>query len=80
MDVILAGQADRCPHASQTIFTSFSWQTLPKMQTPRADFGVVWVPDGRIFAIGGNAGPGGPTATVEVLDWCDVQAATTTGT
>ncbi len=49
------------------------------MQTPRADFGVVWVPDGRLFAIGGNAGPGGPTATVEVLDCCDVQATTTTG-
>ncbi len=50
------------------------------MQTPRADFGVVWVPDGRIFAIGGNAGPGGPTATVEVLHCGDVQTATTTGT
>ncbi len=49
------------------------------MQTQRADFGVVWVPDGRIFAIGGNAGPSGPTATVEVLHCSDGQTATTTG-
>ncbi len=48
------------------------------MQTPRSDFGVVWVPDGRIFAIGGNTGPDGTTATVEMLDCCDAQATTTT--
>ncbi len=47
------------------------------MQTPRTNFGLVWVPDGRIFAIGGNTGPEGTTATVEMLDRCDVQSATT---
>ncbi len=51
------------------------------MQTPRADFGVVWVPDGRIFAIGGDTGPDGTTSAVEMLDRCDTQSATaSTGT
>ncbi len=44
------------------------------MQIPRADFGVVRVADGRIFAIGGNTGPDGTTATVEMLNRYDAQA------
>ncbi len=80
MNVNSNSEAGRCPHSSQTYFTNFSCQTLPNMQTPRSDFGIVWVPDGRLFAIGGNTGPGGTTATVELLGCCDVQAATTTGT
>ncbi len=44
------------------------------MPIPRADFGIVWVPNGRIFAIGGYTGHEGTTATVEMLDRCDAQA------
>ncbi len=80
MDVNSTSQAGCFSHPKFAIFPNFSWQTLPKMQTPRADFGVVWVPDGRIFAIGGNTGPDGTTATVEMLDCCDVHKAANTGT
>ncbi len=80
IDVNSNDWAGRCLHVSRTHFSNCSWQTRPNMQTPRSDFGIVWVPDGRIFAIGGNTGAGGTTATVEVLDCCDVQTATTIGT
>ncbi len=37
------------------------------MQTPRVRFGAVWLPDGRLFAIGGNAGQVDSTDKVEML-------------
>ncbi len=37
------------------------------MQEPRACFAVVWTPDGRLFAIGGNISATDQTATVEML-------------
>ncbi len=41
---------------------------FPDMQEARANFGIIWVPDGRLFAIGGTISSGGPTATVEMLE------------
>ncbi len=38
------------------------------MQKARANFGIIWVPDGRLFAIGGTISSGGPTSTVEMLE------------
>ncbi len=37
------------------------------MNKNRINFAVVWAPDGRLFAIGGNCGTKGPTDKVEVL-------------
>ncbi len=37
------------------------------MHDNRMNFAAVWVPDGRIFAIGGNSGINGPTDKVEML-------------
>ncbi len=37
------------------------------MQAARACFAVVWTPDGRLFAIGGNTTATDQTATVEML-------------
>ncbi len=42
------------------------------MKESRCRFGVAWLPDGRLFAVGGNQGLGKVTATVEMLacgDW-----------
>ncbi len=38
------------------------------MHEARANFKVIWVPDGRLFAIGGKFRSGAPTTTVEMLD------------
>ncbi len=38
------------------------------MREARAKFGIIWVPDGRLFAIGGKVSSGGSTSTVEMLD------------
>ncbi len=38
------------------------------MQKARANFGITWMPDGRLFAIGGTISSGGPTSTVEMLE------------
>ncbi len=38
------------------------------MREARAKFGIIWVPDGRLFAIGGKISSGGSTPTVEMLD------------
>ncbi len=38
------------------------------MNTPRYLFGLEWVPDGRLFAVGGAGGDRKPTATVEMLE------------
>ncbi len=45
----------------------FSWRRLPTMLQPRACFAIVWTPDGRLFAIGGNTTATDQTATVETL-------------
>ncbi len=38
------------------------------MQEARANFGIIWVPDGRLFAIGGKITAGRPKPTVEMLE------------
>ncbi len=38
------------------------------MNTPRYLFGLEWIPDGRLFAVGGNGADRKPTATVEMLE------------
>ncbi len=38
------------------------------MREARAKFGSIWVPDGRLFAIGGQINSSGSTPTVEMLD------------
>ncbi len=38
------------------------------MREARAKFGIIWIPDGRLFAIGGKISSGGSTSTVEMLD------------
>ncbi len=38
------------------------------MQETRANFVIIWVPDGRLFAIGGTIGSCGSTPTVEMFD------------
>ncbi len=38
------------------------------MREARAKFGIIWVPDGRLFAIGGKISSGGSTSTVEIID------------
>ncbi len=50
------------------------------MLEPRSDFGIAWIPDGRLFAIGGNTGASGQTTSVEMLPCCNTEAATTTTT
>ncbi len=45
----------------------FRWRSYPKMLQARANFAAVWVPDGRLFVIGGNDARAGATATVEML-------------
>ncbi len=46
------------------------------MLEPRSNFGVAWMPDGRLFAIGGKTGYSGQTGSVEMLRCCSTQAAT----
>ncbi len=48
------------------------------MLEPRSDFGIAWMPDGRLFAIGGNTGASGQTASVEMLPCCNTEAANAT--
>ncbi len=38
------------------------------MNTPRFFFGLEWIPDGRLFAVGGVGDDNEPTATVEMLE------------
>ncbi len=38
------------------------------MNTPRCLFGLEWIPDGRLFAVGGYGGDREPTASVEMLE------------
>ncbi len=38
------------------------------MQIGRTRLAVAWLSDGRLFAIGGNTGRQGPTATVEMIE------------
>ncbi len=35
---------------------SYRWEDYPKMNLPRAWLGLEWVPDGRLFAVGGFGG------------------------
>ncbi len=44
------------------------WEKIPRMKTTRCLFGLEWVPDGRLFAVGGIGGDRAPTATVEMLE------------
>ncbi len=55
-----------------------SWPNYPDMREARAKFGVIWLLDGRLFAIGGKISSGGSTSTVEMLDTSN-QASTSTG-
>ncbi len=48
------------------------------MLEPRSDFGIAWLPDGRLFAIGGNRGASGQTSSVEMLHYCSARKAATT--
>ncbi len=38
------------------------------MREARAKFGIIWIPDGRLFAIDGQINSGGSTPTVKMLD------------
>ncbi len=38
------------------------------MNTPRCLFGLEWIPDGRLLAVGGIGSDRSPTATVEMLE------------
>ncbi len=44
------------------------WEDFPKMNSPRAWLGLEWVPDGRLFAVGGFGGEHHATQTVEMLE------------
>ncbi len=48
------------------------------MLEPRSNFGIAWLPDGRLFAIGGNTGTNGQARSVEMLHYCNAEEATTT--
>ncbi len=50
------------------------------MLEPRSDFGIAWMPDGHLFAIGGNTGASGPTGSVEMLLVANTTNTTDTGT
>ncbi len=41
------------------------------MNENRINFAAVWVPDGRLFAVGGNSGVNCPTGKVEMLSCCN---------
>ncbi len=45
------------------------------MWEPRSNFGIAWVDDGRLFAIGGQTGPDTVTTTVEMLNPATMDAA-----
>ncbi len=49
------------------MFLSSRWEEFPAMNTPRCLFGFEWIPDGRLFAVGGYGGDREPTASVEML-------------
>ncbi len=44
------------------------------MQIGRTRFAAAWLSDGRLFAIGGNTGCQGPTATVEMIECADARS------
>ncbi len=45
----------------------FRWTELPPLNQGRAELALEWVPDGRLFAVGGKDGPASPMTTVEML-------------
>ncbi len=45
------------------------------MQIGRTRFAVAWLSDGRLFAIGGNTGCQGQTASVEMIECTDARSA-----
>ncbi len=50
------------------------------MLEPRPDFGIAWMPDGRLFAIGGSTGATVQTGSVEMLHCWNTEATTTNAT
>ncbi len=58
----------------------FRWEDFPKMSSARGWPGVEWVPDGRLFAMGGFSGDHQPTKSVEMLkcSWTSNAPPTTT--
>ncbi len=51
---------------------------LACVREPRSDFGIAWMPDSRLFAIGGNTGANGQTGSVEMLRCCNTEVPATT--
>lgn len=56
-------------HCTKFTFCVQSWQAMPELQSPRYDFNVVWLPDGRIFAIGGFSGAHLRSVEMLVRNW-----------
>ncbi len=56
-------------HANESGYIfPFRWEDFPKMTSARGWPGVEWVPDGRLFAMGGFSGDHQPTKSVEMLE------------
>ncbi len=56
-----------CPANNNFVF-HLRWEELPPMNTPRYFFGLEWIPDGPLFAVGGLSVDREPTSTVEMLE------------
>ncbi len=48
-------------------YVIFRWSELSPLKTGRVAFALEWVPDGRLFAVGGQDSPNSPLTTVEML-------------
>ncbi len=69
--ICYGGHARLLEPSQVTLFLSFfsRWEDFPKMNSPRAWLGLEWVPDGRLFAVGGIDGKLLPTRSVEMLQY-----------
>ncbi len=52
---------------SQNNFWIFRWTELSPLNQGRSGLALEWVPDGRLFAVGGFDSPHSPLTTVEML-------------
>ncbi len=55
-----------CPNCMRALY--FRWTELAPLNEGRSFFALAWVPDGRLFAVGGGNDTDGPLATVEMLE------------
>jgi len=78
--LVCGGRGDECKYLSSCeVFQSMRnrWMAMPSLDRASADCQVVWLTDGRVFAIGGYAGGGEYLNSVEmtIREWSSESAA-----